>query len=46
MRTFALIGLALFGLAGTATAADNCSIDLKADDLMKFDQAAVMPIPW
>ena len=37
----ALFGFALAGLAGTAAAADNCTIDLKADDLMKFDKASV-----
>src|SRR5688500_17867779 len=39
MRT--LILFAALGLAGTANAADNCTIDLVGDDMMKFDKASV-----
>ncbi len=33
----ALLALALFGAAGMAHAAGNCTISLKGDDAMKFD---------
>ena len=35
-----LLATALLGLAGTAAAAPNCSITLKANDQMQFDQKA------
>ena len=43
MKTLAasLLGLALLGAAGFAQAAGNCTISLKGDDAMKFDQKAV-----
>ncbi len=36
-----LLGLAMLGMAGFAQAAPNCSIKLKANDSMQFDQKAV-----
>ena len=36
-----LILLAAMSFAGAAHAADECTIDLKGDDLMKFDKTAV-----
>lgn len=36
--TPALLAIALFGAAGMAHAAGNCTISLKGDDAMKFDQ--------
>lgn len=35
-----LLATALLGLAGTAAAAPNCTIALKANDAMQFDQKA------
>ncbi len=39
--TRTLVALALFGMAGMAHAAGNCTIALKGDDAMKFDQKEV-----
>ena len=39
--TRTLAALALFGMAGMAHAAGNCTISLKGDDAMKFDQKEI-----
>lgn len=39
--TASLLSLALLGATGYAQAAANCTINLKGDDAMKFDQKAV-----
>ena len=39
--TRTLLALALFGMAGMAHAAGNCTIALKGDDAMKFDQKEI-----
>ncbi|WP_411833223.1 azurin [Pseudoxanthomonas mexicana] len=39
--TASLLGLCLLGAAGMAQAAGNCTISLKGDDAMKFDQKSV-----
>ena len=36
--TRTLVAVALLGAAGMAQAAGNCTISLKGDDAMKFDQ--------
>lgn len=42
MKTASIfLGLAMLGMAGFAQAATNCSIKLKANDSMQFDQKAV-----